>query len=325
MAATETFSQYLADSYRQTILGQMMVLSLAERLGVVDTPALRWIPGMQGMPGLTTQHPIVGYLGADRMQDVAEDASVATTQFTKSTFSLTIGRMALARKWSGLNQYTDNIGMFNPAALADDLVASAGVTISWLLANLSDTFGTALGTSGVDLTNTVFLAGIGKLEVANNTGPLTFFGHAEALNNLRSDALTSNAGALQWINARENAALGGAFMGNYVGEYLNVQMIRHTHNVTMNAGADVASALLAPDSVALQFGTPIANAPGQVVIGGGTYQTPQGAQRSVPAIRLEISSENNGLSDNTIMTGVMYVGMSEIQDTRGQTFQSDAP
>jgi hypothetical protein len=304
----ETYASLLSDGHRlsQVMAAQWQYL-LNDPFRLPAHPAFVYGGRVNMRESNVVRVRRLGLGGRDRMQPRADGAAASVTDIARGYADVTVSPFALARKATDLAKLTDGLGEFDAALLAEDFFASYEGALVDLVANLLDTFGTPIGTSGSNLTLATFLAGKQVMEVANNRGPLLFIGHTQAVTDLQNDIATASQGAIQW------QAQSGEFVsragGAYKGSFLETEIYQTSRAPSMNAGADVASAFLGAGAIAWADGiSPLDFPSDQVYVG--------------PVL---MERNRDSLGAETTYVGHANMGVVELDDAAGLTIQSDAP
>lgn len=264
--ANEVTYASIADLRTAEALSAEFLLLLADRNALPNHPALVWLGAGNGLGSSVVKAPEVGLMGYDLLASTADGAAVANQALTDGAATVTIARYSKAYEPTDLALLTDpSNGMIKPDAFAMDAIVSQAVTLTSLVANVTDNFTATVGSSGVDLTLANFLAAIATLEVALVPGPYLGILHPVQIGDLRT-ALSTVGGAVQWMpaSAEQMMVLGGGYRGKFMG----VDLFSSGYVPTANAGADRAGGMFGRGAVVWADAAPPPAGDGnQIVIG----------------------------------------------------------
>ena len=230
-----------ADLLVSAIASRQARMMLGSRFSLRNAPWLVRIGadlvGLSGSGGLSV--PLVSLGGTDLMSSVAENASISNTALTTDVVTITPADYGLAREVSDKAIRRDPTGMLDPMSLAMDGVASAGMTLTSLLAQELDGL-TQVGSTGVDMTHDTFLAAQFALEQALVPGPYACLLKPKQFTDWQND-LDGRGGLTQWRAASaEMQTLRGE---GYKGQYNGIDVLTSGLVQSANANADWAGAM----------------------------------------------------------------------------------
>ena len=204
--ATTPFATVLADQRAQELLSQQYLLLAADRNALPNHQALVYggdfFRSGAGMSTAPRKIPILGFMGYDLPDAVAEGASIVPSVIEDRQVTVHVSRRGKAYQPTDEVRFTDGLGVFNSAAFAMDAALSRDLALTSILAGLVGGFTLNQTTTGVNLTATTFLAALGDLEVgsqgqASEANTMTVL-HSRQVADLRDSLALSTAGAIQW-------------------------------------------------------------------------------------------------------------------------------
>jgi hypothetical protein len=305
--ANEVYYSGLSGNARvAAILNQAVLMKLTDTASLVNHPAIVQLRAMNGSGSSVVQVPVVSW-GADAMAAVAENASVSNTSLTSTNANVTIARQALRRQISDLAQLTaTGIPMdVSIDSLSADFVMAYSKRVTTMLTALSSGFSTSVGSTGVDLSVSVFYNAIFALQLQANDGQFVAVLHNQQINDLMS-SLRSETGPGQYLAASQDmvTAKGPGFKGTLFG----VDIFGSNTVPTANAGADYLGMMFTRGAIGIATGTA---AP---VIGSTT---------TVPQSPIVVEFERDASNGSTVIVGSAFVGVAELDDLRGVGVLSD--
>lgn len=211
------------------------LLGLADRNALQAHPALVYM-GDAGVGGsLTKKASEIDWMGADQLSAVAEGASVALTALSDASYTVAVSRYAKAYGLTDLGRLTDIHGIWEPASVAQDAVASGAMTLTNLIAALASGFSQQVGSTGVNFTVQNFFDASALLDTNDVQGTPLAILHSRQWNDFR-DALMDETGVLHVIpaTAEQVQMRGSGFKGNYAG----IDVFVSNQCATANSGAD---------------------------------------------------------------------------------------
>lgn len=230
-----------ADFVVSAVAARTARLMLGSRFSLRNAP---WIvrvgADLVGLSGAGTYN--IGLwrgMGTDLMSSVAENASIGNTALDTDQATITPADYGLARNPSDKARRRDPTGILDPMMLAQDGVASAGMTLTSLIAQEIDG-GTQVGDTGVDFSHDTFLSGQFALEQALVTGPFACMLKPKQFTDWQGD-LETRGGLTQWRPASADMqVLRGE---GYKGQYNGIDVLTSDKVQTANAGADYAGGM----------------------------------------------------------------------------------
>lgn len=300
-----------ADMLVGVIASRNARLLLGSRMSLRNAP---WLVNLgQDLIGLSAsgnlQIGLVSLGGTDLMSSVAENASISNTSVTTDQATCTPADYGLAREVSDKALRRDPTGLFDPMSLAMDGVASAGMTLTSLLAQELDGL-TQVGTTGADFTHDTFLAAQFALEQALVPGPYASLLKPKQFNDWQND-LESRGGLTQWRPASADMQMlrGEGYKGNYNG----IDIMTSGLVQSANSGADWAGAMWGVGCVGYLEEAQGPVNPAMVVL--LEVAGPGGV-----VIRVELSRNSKGRMTATVTHYI--VGTCVIEAARGRTLIS---
>jgi hypothetical protein len=246
MANEITYSS-IADLRTAEALTAEFLLLLADRNALPNHPALVYTGGGGGLGSSVLKVPEVGLMGYNLMASTSDGSAVSNSALTDGSATVTIARYSKDYEATDLALLTDPAnGMLKPDVFAQDALVSASVTLTSIIANVTDDFAASVGTTGTDMTIANFLSAIATLEVAMVVPPYLSILHPVQVADLRT-ALTTIGGAVQWQvpEAEQLRILGGGYRGKFFG----VDIFSSTYVPTKNSGADRGGAMFGRGAV----------------------------------------------------------------------------
>lgn len=239
--ADEILYAGIADLRMSEVLSSEFLLLMASREALPMHPALIYAGDAMGRGSVAIKVSELGLMGYDLLASAADGASVANTALTDGSVTVTPSRQTKFYEASDLARFIDGRGLLQASMFAADAVASAATTLLSLVANVTDDFASSVGSTGVNITVANFAAGVNLLEVGNVPGPYLSILHPVQIGDLRSELLTSSAGAIQWMAASQQQI---QLIGNGArGQFLGVDMFSTGLVPTKNSGADRGGAV----------------------------------------------------------------------------------
>ncbi len=309
MADEIKFSTLSGNARVSAVLHQTILEKLTDKASLVNHPYILAFNGLNGSGSSALQVPVMGLGGYDAMAAVADGVAASNTQITTGSATITIARQALVRQISDLASLTNNVagGMgIGVEGLAEDMVASYNKRVTAMLCGLSTGFSNTVGTSGANLSVSVFYDAIFSLQLTANDSFMAIL-HPQQINDLMS-SLRSETGPGQYLAATQEQVT--AKGPGYRGSLLGVELFGSTLIPTANAGADYCGVMFSRGAIGYATGSaaPVRGA-GDVILPAGT------------PIVVELSrSAEAGLST---ITGSAFVGVAELDNARGVGIVSD--
>jgi hypothetical protein len=305
--ANEVFYSGLSDLRYSLILHRQVQIALTDQASLWQNPAIVNYGDMAGRGSTQLDVPLIGLGGKDRMAAVAENASTSNTALTDSSPAITIARQALQRQISDLAQLTDpSAGLgANIASLAGDMVNSASMRFTEMVAGLVDDFSSTVGTTTVDMSADDWFSAQFTLTQASVPGPYLAVLYPTQLTDLQN-SLRGEAGALQFQAATADMLQikGQGFAGMLNG----IDIFASSLVPTATTGADSGGGMFGYGALGYAFGS-VAIAPGE-----------SGSQMRGP---IKVEFERDAAGALTKIVGNFYVGVGEIEDARGVSIITD--
>lgn len=250
--ADEIFLSVSANSRLAETLNANIMLKLIDRGWLWHHPALMRLSDANGSSSDTVKTPILGMMGFDNMTSVAESASSVNVPLLQEAFTVTIGRQALQRQISDLNDIVDSTGAVSVEGLANDGMGSAFKRFTDLIATAGAGFTTTVGTTTVAMTTDDFYDATFALEQASVEGPWISILFPKQWTDLR-ESMRSEGGALQFQDS--TASLLDLKGQGFKGSFLGVDIYASALVPTANAGADSAGSMFGQGAIAYREGS----------------------------------------------------------------------
>lgn len=265
-----SFSDVLADQRLSEILSGEYLRLAADRSALQQHPALVYGGDFAGLGAMTRKIPLVGLDGYDLPSAIAEGASIVPAALADQSFTLSISRYGKAYAPTDAVRFTDPLGVFDPARLAEDAVQSFLMRLTNLIAVLSGGFSRAAATtSGTNLSIATFLVGIADLEVGSlmaiPEGAAMGVLHTQQAADLRDSMATATSGAIQWNVTPEDLRIKGS---GYRGRVFGVDVFASSHVPSANAGADRAGGIFLRGGIAWADMSVVPADTNEIAIGG---------------------------------------------------------
>ncbi len=307
--ANEIYYSGLGDLRLRLILHREVQIQLTDMASLWNHPAIVNYGDMRGRGSTQLDIPLIGLGGADRMAAVAENASTSNTALTDASPAITIARQALQRQISDLAELTDpSAGLgANIRSLASDMVNSASMRYTEMIAALVDDFTSTVGTTTVDMSaDDQFSAQFTLTQASVPTGP----GYLEVLYPTQltdlQNSLRAEAGALQFQAA--TAEMLNIKGQGFAGRLNGVDIFVSSLVPTANTGADSGGGMFGRGALGSAFGS-VPIAPGEA-----------GSQMFGP---IKVEFERDAAGALTKIVGNFYVGVGAIEDSRGVSIITD--
>lgn len=268
--ASEIVYSGIGDLRVAEVIGQEYLLLIADRNALPNHPALHYVGNIAGRGSSTIKVPHIGLMGYDLLAQTGDGSLVANTALTDGSSTVAVVRYSKSYEASDLAMLTDGQGLINPQSFAMDATISHAMTLTSLIADVTDGFTTTAGSTGVDMTVANFLTALGYLEVNSQgaiaAGAAMAILHPQQLADLRQSFASSSGGSVQW-SQEANAQL--AIRGNgYRGQIFGVDVFSSSKVPTANAGADRAGGMFVKGGVLWADGSVPVSYGEQVSIGG---------------------------------------------------------
>jgi hypothetical protein len=304
--ASEVFYSAIGDARLSAVLAKMFELKFADRGSIWGHPAIKYVGNAAGSGSTTIKTTIASLGGVDRMQAVAENASVSNTGLTLSSASITIGRQALQRSISDLAGMTDSNGI-NLQALVDDMYGAAAMRGMEMIVNQSDDFSSVVGTTTVDATiDDYFTAQFTLMNTPSSGVPICVL-YPQQWSDI-ANTIRGESGSLQFSIDAANALKYNGL--NYKGTLNGIDVFVSSLVPTANAGADSAGGMWLPGAIGYADGTP-----NQIVGAGGVVYN--------AGTKMFVEFERDASGALTKLVGNWYAGVGELQDGMGVSIVTD--
>lgn len=309
--ANEILYAGIADLRTSEVLGEEWMLLIQDRNALPNHQALKYVGDIAGRGSSTIKVPHIGLMAYDLLAATADGASVANTALTDGSSTVAVARYSKSYEASDLAMLTDGQGLINPQMFAMDAMASSAMTLTDLIANVTDGFATTAGSTGVDLSLTNFLTAIGLLEV-NSGGAIAPGGvmavlHGQQVADLRQSFAASSGGAVQWSQDAQTLLpiRGGGFRGNIYG----VDIFASSKVPTANAGADRAGGMFVN---------------GALLWGDGSIPVSSDANQLIIGEKVLFERDRTAKAATTAFVSHRYLGVSKGLDLLGVSIITDA-
>jgi len=198
-----------------------------------------------GFPTKAANFPISGALAASAL---LEGSDAAYSQYSTDVVTLTVAEVGLVLAISDLLSTSDIVGMDHYADQASQALANK-VTVDILALNTGFNGGTAVGSTGVNLTEQNIIDGVTTVAAANVPGPYHGILHPQQWNDLAGGVGATlnplNAPGSQNTFQTSNDLTSPIFDGG-MREMYGVNWTVSGNVPTANAGADRAGVILNP-------------------------------------------------------------------------------
>lgn len=246
---------------------------------------------LAGQPSKANDFPTTPKLAAAA---VAEATDLTNTAFSTGKATITAGEVGIMVTPTDLLQTSDIVGQEYYAAELGKAVAEKWTTDFTALAS---GFSTSVGSTTVDLTESVILDAIATLEAANVPGAYQVFAHPQQKRDLvASVGSTLTPAAAQGTGFREVTNDLGAQQDGLLGQLYGMEWRTNSTVATANAGADRLGAI-------------------------GNFQRATGFVEKWP-VRMELERDASLRATEIVVTAAYGVG--EIDDTSAVGLLSDA-
>ena len=288
------------------VLSQEIALLLSDRTSIRTTGAIQYFGSVNGAGSDTVAIRQAGLDGYDAMAvTAAEDTDVTATSLQDASASIAGARYSLRRDLGDLAELTgQGASDITVQRLAASAVGEAEKCFMGLVATAIATFGTDVGSSGVDASVDDFFSGISTLEVANNSGPYFMLIHPQQLSDLQT-SIRAEAGALQFMAPTQEML--NAKGAGYAGSFLGVDV--YTSSQVTSSGGNRHGAMWAAGALGYADANPI--------IGFGDTVRPAGS----PVV---VEIQRDASRAVTEVINHAYFGCSLVQDGMGVGFVTDA-
>ncbi len=286
-------TEAMAGSYR---------LILADRFSLLGDPAITYVGNCASRGSTVLKVPLAGLQGYDRMAGVAENASTSPTSVTDASALITVGRQAIERSISDINDMVDGVGVNVDALIADGVGAYA---MRWMemVCGLLDNFSSTAGSTGVAMSADTWFTMKFTLQQNNVPGPYLSILYGTSKTSLEN-SIRAEGGPWQYrSDVQDIFTARGA---GIVAELDGIRIAQSSLVPTMNAGADSGNAMFGQGAIGWGNGTP------RAIRGGNEVLYPAGQQ-----MYTELERDGSGALTKVIHNA--FLGTGEIEDLRGVT------
>lgn len=288
------------------MISQEIRLLLTDSTNLRNTPFVDFVGSINGLGSDTIRVRKAGLDGFDQFSafsGATEIGAVANTALTDAFVDVVCKRNSLAYAISDMASMTGlNAGDIDPFRIAESIAASYEALFANITGAAVAGFTNSRGSTGQDLSLTVFLAAIQDLEAASSgkgaPGPYVALLHPKQWADLQDDILAQTTGILQFVAASYEAisAKGSHYKGNFMGVEI------YTSSYITDDSTDHSGAIFAPGALGYATGMP-AGLPG--------------AAESMEMGEVMIEMDREADKALTRIVGHAYLGMSIIDDDRG--------
>jgi len=305
--ANEVIYSGLGDLRYATILGQEIQLLIADRANLWGHSAIVFYGDAGASGSAAFDVLLAGLDGSDVMAAANTDevTAIANTALTDASPAITVARQALAYQMSDLASSTDASGL-TPERLAASMVGSAAMRFTEMIAALPENFSSQVGTTTVDMSVDDFFDAQFTLTQASVPGPYLALLYPVQLTDLQN-SIRAEAGALQFIAATQEllSIKGPGFAGTFNGVDIFASSKVPQHSSTV----DSAGGMWGRGAVGYREMS-VSLAPGHA-----------GLQSLRGPVMVEF--ERDAAGGLTKIVGNYYVGVAEIEDSRGVGIKTD--
>lgn len=144
-----------------------------------------------------------------------EDDDVANTAFTDSSVTISVDRHSLSYDFTSIALDTDPV--LGLQTMYQSMLVDAGRFLTNAACGLAAGWSNVVGSTGVEMSLSTFLAAINKLEAANIPGPYLAVLHPNQWRGIRAEHLLSVGGAAQFIPAEATVSGATGYKGKLFG------------------------------------------------------------------------------------------------------------
>jgi hypothetical protein len=289
----------LTDLKTAEVMSGIVVRLLAPRTGetLLRHPSLIYAGDIETRGSNVLKIGHVGLDGYNIFGSVTDGATVAATDFTDGSSTVTVTRRALRYSPTDLARMTDSTGTINFQRFGESMVRSASETLVDLIANLGGGFTTTVGSSGLDMTARNFLDAKGALENNDVEGRYFALLHTQQFTDLIIDLNLNGGGAIQWnpASAELMRVVGNGYKGTL-------------------AGVDIFTSTRVPASGGNRQGF-MAGA-GAIAWGAGSAPLDD-PNNQVKYGKLLFERDRDAAAGTTDWVGQLYLGVTEVLDGAG--------
>jgi hypothetical protein len=296
----------LTDVTTTDTVNNEFLLILADRVVLVDHPALFKIDDIDGRRTNVVKVPHIDLMGTALPSPAGDGASVANTPVNNSSSTVAVTRQTQAYGRTDLAGIVAG-DTFNATAFAMNAVLNYQLVLVELVTDIIDDFAGVSGISGQDLDVATWLGAAGATRVGNVQGSLLGIIHGQQWSDLTIDIGAAVGGTTQ-NDPTAHAQATSAMPTGWQGRVLGVDTLTSNRVRTANAGADYAGGI---------FGR------GGVLWGQGTPQVEIPALQTLIGDRVLYELDRHGRSGETAYVSHAYLGASKGLEA-GTTLISDA-
>ena len=280
---------------------------LADNASIRQSGALLFAGDVANIGSDSITLRFAGLDGYDAMSSASDGADVTASQLEMDTATITVARQALRYDMTDLANLSGLGSDISPFRLAESMVGAFEARFMEIVAATFGSFGTSVGTSGVDMSIDDFLDGVFALELANNPSQIFAVLHPRQIADLQASIRNEAANAIAFNSASHDML---KMMGQgYVGDFLGVQI--HKSSYVNESAGNKQGAMFSAGAIAYAIGTP---AP---MVGAGGEVRPAGTPIVVEYQR----DASKGLTE---IIGTAYCGAGIVEDARGVLVSTDA-
>lgn len=293
----------IGNAREASVLARRLRIALTDQASLWNHPAIINAGDVTGSGSTVLSVPYADLGGSSRMAAIAENADPTPVAVTDTNATITIARQALYRQISDLANMTDSVGL-DIEALVNDMAASASMRFTELVCNLLDNFSSVVGSTTVDLDADNFFSAQFTLTQASVPGPYLCVLYPVQLTDLQN-SLRGEAGALQFRDDVGDAL--NIKAQGFAGSLNGVPLFASSLVPTMTTGADSGGAMFGVGALGY--------AEGRVV-------------KSIDGTRVDFGPVHVGIARDEVgsfqkIVGNYFVGVSELEDSRGCTIRTD--
>jgi len=306
--ANEITYASLTDLRVSEVLSGLYLLKLADRNALPNHPAIHYAGDASGSGSTTVKIPAIGWIGYDALAEVNETVATTNTALTDEAITVTVARQSKQYQDTQLAALTGSINFLsNPQAFVDDAFASQMMRLTDMICNVTDDYTTQEIETEVNLTVAKVMSAAIKLDIAKaDTGQALLLLHPQQWGDVKTDLLTSTAGAVQWsASTQEQILVKGP---GYQGRFFNMDVFTSSYVPTATGGEDRAGAIITPGAVVYADATPV----------------PDGDANKLFMGKVVLAREFAASTDMRTTVFSAYMGVSKGLDAAGVTIISDA-
>jgi len=278
---------------------------LADMASIRNTGAVLNLGSINATGSDTSRIRYAGLGGTDAFSTITPDGTAVTeSALVDASADIAVVRGAIMREITDLATLTGFSDDINPARLAASMAGEYEKYFNQLVCAAVATFGSDVGSSGVDMSVDDYFDALFSLELASVPGPYFCLLAPVQLANLQ-ESLRAEGGAVQWMPAT-SAMLQIKGQG-YAGEFLGVSVFKSSDVTTTAGNRDGGMWGIG----ALGYKT-------------GSMAPPIGAVVTSPNSEIVVEFNRNAAAGITEIVGNAYCGVGLIEDARGVGIVTDA-